>query len=54
MATVELNERDLMKNITMTVKVNPDWRVGLGLLIMRLGAWITGMAIEAIEVENGE
>lgn len=42
----ELNERDLMKNITMTVKVSPDWRVGLGLLIMRLGAWVSGCVFE--------
>jgi hypothetical protein len=51
MAAVELNGRDLMKNITMTVRVNPDWRVALGLLVMRFGAWITGMALE---VEDGE
>lgn len=42
----EFNERDLMKNITMTVKVRPDWRVGLGLLIMRFGAWVSGCVFE--------
>lgn len=52
MEAVEFNERDLMKNITTTVKVNPDWRVGLGLLIVRFGAWITGMAIEVENAEN--
>jgi hypothetical protein len=52
MATVEFNERDLMKNITTTVRVNSDWRVGLGLLVMRFGAWITGMAFEVENAKN--
>ncbi len=41
-------ERDLAKEITMqvVVHVKRDWRVRLGIWLLKVGCWVSGMGIE--------
>ena len=46
---IELDERKLFAEITVTVKMRRDWRCRVALWLARLAGWIGGFGVETEE-----
>jgi IS4 transposase len=49
MTSLKMDERELMKKVTMTVTVKKSWRVWFGLRLIRMGAKLANIGYKEIE-----